>query len=249
MRLTDALLGATIIAALLAGCSKGLDGDTTPPEAPVLLRSPPDTSARERGIDAVPEGDWIRIEWVLGREEDLAGYEIYRRDEDQMVDSLIVSLPIEDVTPVSADTVFWRDKTVNFYIRYIYRMKAFDRSGNRSSYSDTVDYKLLPKVDPEKPSGEIEERKPEFQFQWGEGASWISAYVIKLIDSEGNYVWISDKRDDVRGYGEPATITYNVDRKAISDSLASGTYWWRVDVIGSEPRCGSESEWMEFSVK
>lgn len=242
------LFGTLIVSLGLAwvGCERGSDRDTIPPAPPVALPSSEPISSDEQGIDAVPEWDWIRLEWWVGPEEDLAGYEIYRRREDEAVDSLIVVLPIEEI---SGDVAFYEDDGIDLHVRYFYTIKAFDEADNISTVSDTLTYMLLSKLRPDQPRGETDDRMPEFVFHWGDDPSAILHYVVKVTDATGTtYLWISDLVLP-EGYGKPGQIVYNVDGNATSDSLASGVYRWRVDGVGSEEYSGCESRWMPFKVR
>ncbi|HID95180.1 MAG TPA: fibronectin type III domain-containing protein [Candidatus Latescibacteria bacterium] len=217
------------------------------PAAPVLLGSQPETSPSDYGTGAIPDGDWIRVVWIPPQDE-LSGYEVYRRSEEATGDSLIAFVPVVDVVEISPDTVSWIDEGVSHYVRYFYRIRAVNRTGRRSDFSNMADYKLLPKPILDAPRGEVREATPEFRFWWGGEASWITAYVIKLIDSKGGHVWISEKIY-LRGYEQPVITYYNSDGRAREPQLSPGLYRWRVDVIGPEPRCGSKSEWVEFSIR
>ena len=239
------LFPSVFILLSLIACDRITSQDTVPP---VLLETAPEDTFGERGIDAVPQGDWIRIEWIVGQEEDLAGYDIYRRAEDEAAVSLILTLPTEQIEQVSPDTAFWHDKSVRLLVRYFYRLRAFDSSGNRSNFSNTVDYKLLPKLFPIRPKGETEQEALEFQFQWGDNPEEITSYIIRLLDSESNIFWISEPVVPM-GYEENVVVEYNFDGKATAPVLLPGSYRWRVDTTGAEERSGSESRWTEFSVK
>ena len=229
---------------LWVGCERGSDRDTVPPNPPVVLPSSEPTSSDEQGIDAIPERDWIRLEWWAGPEEDLAGYEIYRRREDEAVDSLIAVLLIEEI---SGDVAFYVDDEAELHVRYFYTIKAFDESDNVSTASEPLTYMLLSKLVPDQPRGDIEDRTPEFIFQWGDDPSAVISYVVKVTDATGTYLWIAF--GIAREYENPGHIMYNVDGKAKSDSLESGVYRWRVDGVGREEYSGSESRWMRFKVR
>ena len=235
------------LALLFSGCERGSNKDTVAPDPPVVLPASECTSADEQGIDAIPEWDWIRLEWWVGSEEDLAGYEIYRHREGEAADSLIAVLPIEEI---SGEVAFYEDEDVALQVRYFYTIKAFDEAKNASTASDTLTYMLLSKLMPDQPRGDITDRIPEFIFNWGDDPSTIIHYVVKVKDALNTYVWISDPAHGIaREYENPGHMVYNVDGGAASDSLESGVYFWRVDGVGSEEYSGSESRWMRFKVQ
>ena len=158
----------------------------------------------------------------------------------------MASLPFQWVP---GDTAFWLDGTVAFNRRYYYRIRAFDEAGNRSPHSEPVDYMLLSKLIPVSPRGKIiPERVPQFTFMWGDDPLGISHFVVKLVNDSEHSIWISEP-NHVAGYGHPGSVLYNADGRAKSDSLASGSYLWRIDAIGAEERSGSESRWVSFSVR
>jgi hypothetical protein len=238
------VLIATLVL-LFLGCERGSNKDTIAPDPPVVLPSSEDTSSVEQGIDAISEDDWIHLEWLVGEEEDLAGYEIHRRREDESVDSLVAMLPIEEI---SGEVAFYEDEDVALRVRYFYTIKAFDEANNASTVSDTLTYMLLSKLMPDQPRGDITDRIPELVFQWGDDPSAIICYVIKVRDALNTYLWISDLLI-AQGYDKPVRIVYNVDGRANSDSLESGDYFWRIDGVGAEEYSGSESYWMPFKVQ
>ncbi len=233
------------LALLGTGCERGSNKDTVAPDPPVVLPASECTSADEQGIDAVPDRDRIRLEWWVGSEEDLAGYEIYRHREGEAVDSLVAVLLIEEI---SGEVAFYEDEDVALQMRYFYTIKAFDEANNASTVSDTLTYMLLSKLMPDQPRGDITDRIPEFVFQWGDDPLPIVSYVIKVTDVMGTYLWISDLFI-AQEYDTPVHIVYNVDGRANSDSLESAVYFWRVDGVGAEEYSGSESYWMRFKVQ
>ncbi len=233
------------LALLWTGCEPGSNKDTIAPDPPVVLPASECTSPDEQGIDAVPDRDRIRLEWWVGSEEDLAGYEIYRSREGEAVDSLVAMLPIEEI---SGEVAFYEDEDVALRVRYFYTIKAFDEANNASTVSDTLTYMLLSKLMPDQPRGDITDRIPEFVFQWGDDPLPIVSYVIRVTDLMGTYLWISDLFI-AQEYHNPVHLVYNEDGRASSDSLESGGYRWRVDGVGAEEYSGSESYWMPFRVQ
>ncbi|MCH7761768.1 hypothetical protein IIA15_10295, partial [candidate division TA06 bacterium] len=114
-------------------CSKQ---DLTPPSPPFLIPHGNDEDSVDVGIDAVPEGDWIYLEWRENPEEDLAGYIVYR-----------ATLPNSGFTPISSmiQDTFYRDQSISIGIRYYYTATAVDTAANESTRGATVDYQLASK--------------------------------------------------------------------------------------------------------
>ncbi|MFH1007195.1 MAG: hypothetical protein V1800_06805 [Candidatus Latescibacterota bacterium] len=238
---------AAILVLFLTGCERVSDRDRIPPDPPVIVPASAGISPVEQGIDAIPDWDWIHLEWWVGSEEDLAGYEIYRRMEGEFVDSLVAVLLIQEI---SGDVAAYEDEEVALRKRYFYTIKAFDEANNASTASDTLTFRLLSKVIPDQPRGDITGRIPEFVFQWGDDAASIIYYLVKVKDVSDNYLWISDPEQGIaREYENPGSMVYNADGTAASDSLDPGVYYWRVDAIGTEEYSESESRWTRFVVQ
>jgi len=246
MRVRTYMLALFAVLALpLGGCDRGT-GPGEPPPAPLLLPNPPDTSPDERGIDAIPERDWIRLEWVAVEWKDLAGYEVWRRAEDEAVPKLVDTIPVEGAT---GDTISWDDTDVSLLVEYFYNVRSFTRSGLKSDRSNTVSYMLLAKPQPSRPSPQevVRDPRPVFRFLWGESGDMIRGFVVKLVDESGNYIWISDPGTYSVEFGYSSEVRYNSDGKALSERLPPGDYRWRVDASG-DPGSGSESVWVAFQV-
>ena len=234
-----------ILITSITGCSKGT-GPGEPPPPPELLPNPSDTSPIERGIDAVPERDWIRVEWVAVTWKDLAGYEVWRRAEDEVVFELVDTIPVEETV---GDTISWDDTDFPLLVEYSYNVRSFTESGLRSDRSNDVSYRLLAKPQPSSPSSRevISDTNPVFNFFWGESGDLIREFVIKVIDESGRYIWISDPGTYSIEFGHSSEIAYNSDGNAVLEELPSGNYRWRVDASG-DPGSGSESVWVGFQV-
>lgn len=244
---TRIFLGFLIAAHLfgLARCSeKSTPADTTPPEVPVLLPAPEDSSWDEAGIDAVPEEDWIQLVWLASSDADVRGYKIFR---GLFPDEILTHLGTKILGTGDSDTTYL-DQSVEIGVRYNYQVTAYDGAGNESAMSDTVDYMLIPKLSTENlisPRGEITERRPTF--------SWMSTGEslenrLRVYDVlEARIIWVSPAENP---FASPHAVVYNKNGTAVDSLLAPGReYWWRVDRQGTELRSGSESNWVSFSVR
>jgi hypothetical protein len=228
--------------------------DANPPAKPVLLGPVPDTSLTENGIDAVPEGSWIQLQWLANTESDLARYEIFRFEYDDQADkklspdSVIAVLTVGDA---NGDTITWMDKSVAEDIRYYYYLRAYDDDNNISEQSHIVDFKLINKVNPTKmlaPRGQIFNIRPEFKVGNLSADISITAFVIKVFDVNlQRVVWASAIIDPFNH----STVYYNQGGTVLAghESLTiDRIYRWRVDAIGTGEHAGSESKWVEFEV-
>lgn len=211
---------------------------------PVAVRLIPgvdDTCRVEAGMDAVPEGNAIRIEWTDNDDERTEGYEVNRSVSPQGPFSTIVTIQYpgqrtyEDVVP-SIDP------------RYYYSVNAIDGEGGRSDPSDTLSYRLIKKAEDLRPR-EICGDTPTFQWR-DDNDPHANDYIVRVRDKNaGDIVWIS--RFQAPSFGDANQfVTFNADRTSSIDRLISGrAYEWRVDIIGNEPRCGSESPWVSVTIQ
>ena len=221
-----------ILGLLLASCS--IAGRDRAPGRPIVV-----------SVGPVPEGNWIEVSWVVGDEEDLARYDIYRWAEGEAVPDAIGRL---EVIWAPGDTVSYYDKDVRLKVNYLYYIKAVDSRGNESTPSDTLEYSLLPKFVPQSPSGRTEDR-PTFSFGHP-GDPEVAYFRVVVEDAWGRRVWESPWQDATPLFGEGVgQVRYNYDGGAVCDPLKPGRYRWRVDASGEDPeREGSESMWMKFEV-
>jgi hypothetical protein len=139
------------------------------------------------------------------------------------------------------------DNTTQIYQRYFYYIQAVTDENLLSDPSDTLDYKLIRKATGLTPSGEIGENKPE--FSWEDTNNPIQpAYLLRLFDLlTEDTIWFVEIPSS---YSTREKIMFNADGLASVDSLQIGVeYVWRLDILSSEDRCGSESQWVTFRVR
>ncbi len=207
------------------------------PASVVLIPGTPDTSQVEFGIDAVPDGNKIRIEWQAVNAENLIFYEIYQ--------SAVERGPFTKVATVSFPDTSYEDP-VGPLTRYYYYVLAVNDEDVKSEPSDTLSYKLLKKPEGLSPIGET---TPVPLFRWRDpNVPPAHMYVIRVREKETReYVWIASIASQ---YNVEVTTRYNSNQLARLDSLVSGhTYEWRVDIVGNEPNCGSESPWTSIRIQ
>ena len=229
---------------IILHCKNQLLDDEIQPTPVQWIPTVDDTCRIERGIDAVPEGTAIYLEWLPSDEDIVRGYEIYRSASRKGGYQIVA-----DQTILTQFDSLYIDYGVTNNNRYYYFIKAVSDAGITSNPSDTVDYKLIEKavflsiqqgVSPSKPL-----------FQWKDPTNWQASpyYVIRLISAiSGDYIWISQVNPQFGS--EFQQIPYNEDGTAVMDSLTSGVdYNWRIDISGSENHCGSESQWIQFQLK
>ncbi len=139
------LILSNMLLLLISSCGKDIDNiDEEPPARPVFKAKTLDSEFEEQGIDAVSDGDYIRIEWKPNSEEDLEGYKLFR-GESSNIDSTWIELTNElderDSFYVDRDFSLLNDR------QWFYRVSAYDGNENDSDTSIVIRYKLLYKAD------------------------------------------------------------------------------------------------------
>lgn len=225
-------------------CTKQVNTVDRQPSSVFLIPGVDDTCRVERGIDAVPEGNVIRIEWIPSSEEEVTGYEIYRGVDDKTGPyNLIAGLTVLTVTDS-----FFVDGPVSLNKRYYYYILAVTYDDDKSAPSDTLDYQLIQKAANLLPRGETNDSRPD--FSWEDPNSPPKAYyVVRLVEvASGDIIWISLVPSSYNPNRE--TVLFNGDGTATADSLFSSIdYQWRVDIRGSEDHSGSESNWVALRLQ
>lgn len=217
-------------------CAKAPQKLEFKPDKVHFLPGMPDTSRVEGGIDAVPEGDMIHLEWLPSSEEDVVFYEIFRGHSR--------TEPFDLVRKVAVPDTSYQDGDVEFYRKNYYYITSLTDEDFRSDPSDTLEYTLVPKVVHLAPAGTISDTRPV--FSWDEQNE--HTYVIRLLESSSmKPVWIAIVSSQ---YQDRVSVPFNSDGRAAVDSLARGKdYQWRVDVSRPEAFVGSESEWSQFQIQ
>lgn len=124
----DAALNELMVGSYtLEAVAEDNDGQTA--SMAITIHIAPDIIAPEAptGLQVAAGNGTIRLNWAENIEADLAGYAVYRRELAGVYsDPLIVGLTSPDYTDVS----------VANGTTYVYRVSAFDSSGNQSAFSD-----------------------------------------------------------------------------------------------------------------
>jgi hypothetical protein len=217
---------------VILSCSKTNKADRIGPTSPVIIPQTADISSVERGIDAVPEGDWIQVEWTHLEKESIRSYQVYR---DNPPDSLFRFIA------ETTDSVFI-DKVDTIGARYSYFVKAVNHDGIPSNPSDTVRYRLIAKPVACSPANANVNVKP--RFNWHDPNEPPEAnYIVRVVQQPSwKTIWITEVTSN---YEYLQTVVYNQDGLARDSLLVSGKdYLWRVDIRGTENNSGSESPWM-----
>ncbi|MCB5230823.1 MAG: hypothetical protein WCX83_06165 [Candidatus Cloacimonas sp.] len=196
------MLVLTALAILLVSCAgKEVIGiDTTPPEKTILVPHKGDTgdlirvdgvllNDENNGIDAVPDNDWIRLEWKPIFDPDVDYLKLFRfgdYSELAQVDSLSRSQWMRNE---------YIDKKLHLEgavgQEWSYYVETYDQFGN-FAVSDTVSYKLIEKtqlVSP--PNNHQASIKEPIVFEWMRTEDALHHRVI-VFDSDYHYMWHED---------------------------------------------------------
>ena len=226
--------------------------DISPPEAPIWCEKSVEYAEIETGIDAVPQGNWIYLEWEPNTDEDLAGYQVWRMAEDDTTETfqLLQILTLTQLTnpnqpnftDMSSEVA--PDPSTGFERGYYYSLNAFDDLGNQSSFSDTIYYELLRKPQ----SLSIDAGLDTVRWSYPVLPEQDVYFVIRIVRAfSGDYVWLAK----YYVYQEPFAVLYNFDEGA--GLMGIGEYYMRIDVsymnTVDELYNGAESNLYYFTIQ
>jgi len=232
-------------------CGKNLEDPVAPARPEWVSQSAP-FDTLESGIDADPNGDVILLQWLNGSEEDLSGYRIYRRETDADGPFTLLSEFNASTIPGIVNTYIDEEVTVDRPCFYF--LRAFDQAGNLSSRSDTIQYCLVTKAEPQEPVGTITTTQPV--FRWSDMGTRVTEYVIRVEQiSPLKNIWLCHFTRQSYIPGELQTKAFGGSVTVVQRPLENNhSYRWRVDGIYNFDRnnneiAGSESAWCYFNVQ
>ncbi len=225
-------LSVLVIAITLAACS-GEDKqavDRIPPYPPTLIPHLGDTgdlptsyygesvaiNEDNNGIDAVPEGNWLRIMWKPFIDNDLSHIRVYRFDEYNPNPTLLDSIP------ASRRQYLDSSASLNLETVYSYFIDLVDFSGNYS-VSDTVSYALLGKCNLISPAPNQTVSPGDIRFVWTRNG-FATKYRAVVFDESYNYVWHQDLVYSF--YEDPLEIIFPVN---LAQQYSGRYLTWRID--------------------
>lgn len=227
----------------LTGCGREeIAADMDPPPVVQFTARSADTVLIEQGIDAVPDGDYIYLNWLLSQADDVAGYRLYRQAEDTTARQQIADLEGDATEYEDRDTVLAPDPETGLSTGFYYWITAYDESGNESALSDQEKayFRLMAKPNPNPPTVWSDSLRLSWSYMLDDPFE-VDYYVLRLlhlVDGQWTPFWLETYQE----YSQLSTYYYG--------SLSSGTYRLKVDVVGATPAdlpSGSES-WLEFDV-
>lgn len=215
----------------ILSCDKSVSTSGNKPSTVIFVTKTADTSVVERGIDAVPDGNRIRIEWFQNPEEEVERYNIYRSEENNDDFSLISN---------TIDTVY--EDMVETFTKYYYYVSAETDEGMTSEPSDTISYMLLEKATLLSPDDTVNTGEPKFIWR-DTNDPFYHEYIIRVVQVETEQtIWSSVKERESYD-SDQEEIVFNADSEAaVVQLLPDILYKWRVDILGDEKK-GSESNW------
>jgi hypothetical protein len=228
----------------------GLDiEDPTPPPAPEWVHKSLPEEWPESGIDAHESGG-IFLEWSTSRAQDIATYIIYRAEFLDVNDSLSDYIELLRIVAGNTSGYSHIDATVSTLIKYYYKLRVEDSSGNLSSFSDSIGFSLLPQISlaTMSPNGLSDTLGADQLLKWEYTFSdkiVVEIYCLTVTD-QNNYIIfreVFNPGNYVDGLETRKVLTNNI--------LVPGQiYKWRIDT-GAIYKDGletaaSESEWASF---
>jgi len=201
----------------------------------------------ESGIDA-HELRGVYLEWEASADEDVEFYSIYRSARPQNINSYNEYLFLVDVPIELEEKYEYLDMYVAPEVRYSYKMKAIDRAGNASIYSDSINYMLLPPIASEymRPNGINHSLGSNREISWWYNYNMeMENYTITILSNTNILI----TRQNVT----PMNYTGGREIWIIPDTIQlypDNNYKWRIDTNAhfnqEYESSGSESEWGHF---
>jgi hypothetical protein len=173
------------------------------------------------GIDAVPDSDWLRIEWQPILDPDVNHIKIFRYGDYS---------PVTEIDQLSRNQWIkneYIDKSLSAESpvgqEWFYYVESWDLAGN-FAVSDTVSYKLTEKPELVSPANNaVMSHNETITFAWRETQDALH-YRVLVFDSDNKYIWHGDYFDvEESDY----TLKYRGPDLSIYDAII-----WRVDAFG-----------------
>ena len=188
------------------------------------------------------------MEWEANTVEEIIAYHIYRAICYDASDSLGEYELISRLETVSNLGTEYIDKHVSTLVKYSYKLKAEDTSGNLSEHSDSLTYKLLQSIGlwSMVPNGLEVELGSERELFWSYiPVNEMENYTINVVTQNNESLY--------RKTFQPGNYLGNVENWTIpvEVSLNPGqVYQWRIDTGANyhdgREMSGSESQWATF---
>jgi len=238
-----------IFLVVLTSCQSSTESKNPVPGQVRIVEKSPEEAPEETGIDAEtlpPDIQTIYLEWYPVKDEDLVAYDIYRSVDDS-VGNFAKYASVEKTLGV-VDTFFY-DKNVQPFKRYYYYIVARDEIGHEGERSSTIDYELLPPPEIGFPTNGATPTG-EFTFQWNFSADYVpDKFVFRLQKKVGSKFINYFTQLFPLGTDYFPHQVRSFSQLGLSYPLPTGTYQWRIDVVGSKNNQGAESAWQNFIIQ
>ena len=225
----------------------GLDvEDPTPPSPPIWAQKSLPEVWPERGIDAHESGA-ILLEWE-DSDDDVFAHIIYRATQTFSSENLDDYVKLVRVETGLLNPTVYIDNFIETRIRYYYRLRSEDSSGNQSELSEPRSYMILPQVQlyGMSPNGQTAKLPANRVLSWLDSYSLeLENYIVSIVNQE--YQLIYRRSIQPSNYlGEKYYFKIPEEINLVSGMI----YNWRIDVganhqAGRETT-GSESPWGTF---
>ncbi len=212
------------------------------------------------GIDAVTDGDNIRIMWGQLRNTDIDYIEVYRYQEIDShgnIDEVMVESISYDVSsPISA----YKDTQLGIHtnpigIKWYYYLKVYDTSEN-FSISDTVSYELMNKPQPLFPgNGYVHTAYNPLTFRWQQGGNETHCRVLlfDVSNDQHKLVWPNAEHESTFEDKDWYFLEQSEPQLEFTEAhiMSYGQeFVWRVDSFGANPQeKGAESVEIYFTTE
>ena len=183
-----------------------------------------DINFENNGIDAMMEGDWLKIQWFRLEDSDIDYLKIFRFSAQEYynaIDTLNFAQIIDTVN--YEDQIYYVDRTSMTDKNYFYFIEAIDNAGN-STLSDTTGYKLIDKpylISPANYSSIQVQNINNVIFEWLPSAN-ARQYRLLIFNENRELIWQNTILDV--GY-----FSVQYDGPPVD---AGSTLIWRVDSFG-----------------
>ena len=173
------------------------------------------------GIDAVMEGDWIKVQWFRLEDSDIDYLRIFRFSaQDYYADTLNFAQIIDTVN--YEEQIHYEDRTSDIDKNYFYFIEAIDNAGN-STLSDTTGYMLIDKPYLISPFDNCSYQNIyEVEFEWQQVGSNTRQHRILVFDENRKLIWQQTMLD---------TGSFNVQYDGPPVDPGS-VLIWRIDAFG-----------------
>ena len=251
--------GLTFLIAVFVihACEDSTSSDNPVPGQVILVNKSAEDDSLETGIDAehiiTTERDGIILQWhPITDDNDLVAYDIYR----SMIDSSSGFAKLAEVnSPVGNIDTFYFDTSLVVFPqagasakRYYYYVRARDAENQQGPRSRVDNYRLEDVCTLLAPN-EFTQFDGTFHWRW-EPANQPASFVFRLLKerSFGIYRVVLVKEVLIH-IADPEPVWSLSQLDSTLGSLETGTYRWRIDIIGAEENNGSESDWSTFKVQ